>query len=136
MEAQATHAGTRHEVQAHLVPHPLGLAGSGGGCAQLLVLVQHDVTQYIEAQLEVKKRVLPAPGAGSWGSSKEPSSARADLDAAAAASNSSMARHHKAVTVLFADIRGFTTMCNTLPPEEVMMFLNGMFTAFDALVRH
>ncbi|GFH19911.1 guanylate cyclase domain-containing protein [Haematococcus lacustris] len=45
-----------HEVQAHLVPHPLGLAGSGGGCAQLLVLVQHDVTQYIEAQLEVKKR--------------------------------------------------------------------------------
>ncbi|KAL6762507.1 guanylate cyclase, partial [Haematococcus lacustris] len=33
-----------------------------------------------------------------------------------------------------ADIRGFTTMCNTLPPEEVMMFLNGMFTAFDALV--
>ncbi|KAJ9530129.1 hypothetical protein QJQ45_023407 [Haematococcus lacustris] len=80
------------------------------------------------------QRVLPAPGAGSWGSSKEPSSARADLDAAAAASNSSMARHHKAVTVLFADIRGFTTMCNTLPPEEVMMFLNGMFTAFDALV--
>ncbi|KAJ9529206.1 hypothetical protein QJQ45_007864 [Haematococcus lacustris] len=47
---------------------------------------------------------------------------------------SSMARHHACVTVLFADIRGFTTMCNTLPPEEVMMFLNGMFTAFDALV--
>ncbi|GFH24477.1 guanylate cyclase soluble subunit beta-2, partial [Haematococcus lacustris] len=46
---------------------------------------------------------------------------------------SSMARHHACVTVLFADIRGFTTMCNTLPPEEVMMFLNGMFTAFDAL---
>jgi class 3 adenylate cyclase len=41
------------------------------------------------------------------------------------------------VTVLFADIRGFTTMSGHMPPEEVVRFLNAFFgEAVDAVERH
>ncbi|MFN7135645.1 MAG: adenylate/guanylate cyclase domain-containing protein, partial [Myxococcales bacterium] len=41
------------------------------------------------------------------------------------------------VSVLFADICGFTTLSQRLPPEELVVLLDGMFLAFDALVeRH
>ncbi|KAL6753647.1 hypothetical protein V8C86DRAFT_3102635 [Haematococcus lacustris] len=36
-----------------------------------------------------------------------------------------LARHHEAITVLFADITSFTSMCSQLPPTEIMSFLNG-----------
>ncbi|KAJ9529778.1 hypothetical protein QJQ45_014541 [Haematococcus lacustris] len=45
-----------------------------------------------------------------------------------------LARHHEAITVLFADITSFTSMCSQLPPTEIMSFLNGLFTEFDELV--
>ncbi len=38
------------------------------------------------------------------------------------------------VTVLFADIVGFTPMSASLTPNEVVTLLNGLFTAFDHLV--
>ena len=38
------------------------------------------------------------------------------------------------VTVLFADIVGFTPMSASLTPNEVVTLLNGLFTAFDRLV--
>ncbi|GFR52992.1 hypothetical protein Agub_g15682 [Astrephomene gubernaculifera] len=44
-----------------------------------------------------------------------------------------LATCHRHVTVLFADIVGFTSMCNCLEPMEVMTFLNGLFTRFDSL---
>ncbi|GIL86296.1 hypothetical protein Vretimale_13714 [Volvox reticuliferus] len=44
-----------------------------------------------------------------------------------------LATAHRCVTVLFADIVGFTTMCNCLEPLEVMNFLNGLYTRFDSL---
>ncbi len=37
------------------------------------------------------------------------------------------------VTVLFADIVGFTKMAEFKPPEEVVGMLNGIFSSFDAL---
>jgi class 3 adenylate cyclase len=41
------------------------------------------------------------------------------------------------ITVLFADIRGFTTMSGQMPPEEVVRFLNAFFgEAVDAVERH
>lgn len=41
------------------------------------------------------------------------------------------------VTVLFADIRGFTTMSGHMPPEEVVRFLNAFFgEAVDAVERN
>ncbi|GIL53829.1 hypothetical protein Vafri_9470 [Volvox africanus] len=44
-----------------------------------------------------------------------------------------LATAHRCVTVLFADIVGFTTMCNCLEPLDIMNFLNGLYTRFDSL---
>ncbi len=38
-----------------------------------------------------------------------------------------------AVTILFADIVDFTPRANSMPPEEVVTFLNSVFTEFDRL---
>ncbi|KXZ52429.1 hypothetical protein GPECTOR_9g473 [Gonium pectorale] len=44
-----------------------------------------------------------------------------------------LATTHRCVTVLFADIVGFTSMCDCLEPLQVMAFLNSLFTRFDSL---
>jgi class 3 adenylate cyclase len=41
-----------------------------------------------------------------------------------------------AVTILFADIVDFTPRASTMPPEEVVRFLNRVFTEFDRLTDH
>jgi class 3 adenylate cyclase len=46
-----------------------------------------------------------------------------------------LARHHKGVTICFADIRGFTSTCSRLAPEDVMQFLNHLFGLFDVLLK-
>ncbi|KAG2485340.1 hypothetical protein HYH03_015921 [Edaphochlamys debaryana] len=43
-----------------------------------------------------------------------------------------LATWHPQVTVLFADIQGFTPMCKQLPPAVVMKFLNDLFVGFDS----
>ncbi|KAG2485334.1 hypothetical protein HYH03_015916 [Edaphochlamys debaryana] len=43
-----------------------------------------------------------------------------------------LATWHPQVTVLFADIQGFTPMCKQLPPTVVMKFLNDLFVRFDS----
>ncbi|EFJ39470.1 guanylyl and adenylyl cyclase family member [Volvox carteri f. nagariensis] len=48
--------------------------------------------------------------------------------------NQDMARAHEEVTVLFADIASFTSMCGQVPSPRVMVFLNDLFTTFDQLV--
>ncbi|KAG2424076.1 hypothetical protein HYH02_015232 [Chlamydomonas schloesseri] len=45
-----------------------------------------------------------------------------------------LATAHPCVTVLFADIQGFTPMCKVLPPQTVMRFLNTLFSRFDAML--
>ncbi|GFR48999.1 hypothetical protein Agub_g11019 [Astrephomene gubernaculifera] len=42
-----------------------------------------------------------------------------------------LATSHDEVTLLFADIQGFTPMCKILEPRVVMTFLNDLFTRFD-----
>lgn len=37
------------------------------------------------------------------------------------------------ITVLFADVVGFTPMCREVPPQTVMAFLNDLFSRFDEL---
>ena len=44
-----------------------------------------------------------------------------------------IAEHYDSVSVLFADIVGFTPMSETLSPAEMVAVLNGVFTHFDAL---
>ena len=40
------------------------------------------------------------------------------------------------VSVLFADIVGFTSLAGSIPAGEVVDFLNGLFTRFDAAAQH
>src|SRR3954451_24061219 len=44
-----------------------------------------------------------------------------------------IADHYSKVTVLFADIVGFTSMSQTREPTEIVSLLNGLFTRFDAI---
>jgi class 3 adenylate cyclase len=48
---------------------------------------------------------------------------------------SSIADSFAEVTVMFADIVGFTTLSGQIPPAEVVEFLNNLFTRFDALAQ-
>ncbi|KAG2495778.1 hypothetical protein HYH03_006023 [Edaphochlamys debaryana] len=44
-----------------------------------------------------------------------------------------LATHHESITVLFADIKGFTQMSKEVPAAAVMIFLNDLYTRFDSL---
>ncbi|GIL78976.1 hypothetical protein Vretifemale_8354 [Volvox reticuliferus] len=44
------------------------------------------------------------------------------------------ATDHEQVTILFADIVGFTSMCKEVPAKAVMKFLNDLYTRFDTLL--
>ncbi|KAF5832535.1 hypothetical protein DUNSADRAFT_11530 [Dunaliella salina] len=44
-----------------------------------------------------------------------------------------LARAHKGVTLLFMDIVGFTAMSKAVEPQEIMVFLNTLFSLFDQL---
>ncbi|GFR42209.1 hypothetical protein Agub_g3100, partial [Astrephomene gubernaculifera] len=46
----------------------------------------------------------------------------------------SLATWHPAVTILFADCVGFTSMCHAAQPLEVMAFLNQLYSRFDAMI--
>ncbi|GLC70712.1 hypothetical protein PLESTF_001025500 [Pleodorina starrii] len=45
-----------------------------------------------------------------------------------------LATSHSALTLLFCDIQGFTTMCNSVRPAIVMAFLNDLYTRLDAML--
>ena len=42
-----------------------------------------------------------------------------------------IADHFPEVTVLFADIVGFTTMSGSMPPSDLVTMLNDLFSTFD-----
>ncbi len=48
--------------------------------------------------------------------------------------NQLLATRHDQVTVMFADITGFTPMCSLQEPMTVMSFLNNLFSRFDDLL--
>ncbi|KAF5833793.1 nucleotide cyclase [Dunaliella salina] len=45
-----------------------------------------------------------------------------------------LATFHDSVTILFADIKGFTSMVNQLHPSQVMLFLNSLYSVWDSLL--
>eukprot|EP00798_Chlamydomonas_sp_ICE-L_P019701 gene19701-26393_t len=45
-----------------------------------------------------------------------------------------IARRHENVTIMFADVVGFTKACTEMEPEQVMSFLNVLFKSFDDLL--
>ncbi|KXZ54068.1 hypothetical protein GPECTOR_5g175 [Gonium pectorale] len=56
------------------------------------------------------------------------------LQRSSAAQLASVATAHPCVTIMFADIVGFTSMCKQVTPLEVMTFLNALYSRFDALL--
>ncbi|PNH03287.1 Guanylate cyclase soluble subunit beta-2 [Tetrabaena socialis] len=102
-----------HEVIMRPVADPMS-------SEPVLLLVQTDVTSRVRAEtqlldaLEAEHRLL------------------ADIFPAHI-DPSSLATHHECITVLFADIRGFTEMSKQVPPATVMRFLNSLYTRFDSL---
>lgn len=44
-----------------------------------------------------------------------------------------IAKRHEQVTVLFADLVGFTPLASTMPPEKTVGLLNRIFSRFDDL---
>lgn len=52
-------------------------------------------------------------------------------------SNTVIADRHDDASILFADMEGFTSQANDTPPDELVRFLNRVFSDFDGLVeRH
>ncbi|GIL79504.1 hypothetical protein Vretifemale_8788, partial [Volvox reticuliferus] len=45
-----------------------------------------------------------------------------------------LATTHSEVTLLFADIPGFTPMCNEVEPRQTMTLLNELYSRYDALL--
>ena len=48
--------------------------------------------------------------------------------------NEARAMDYSKVTILFSDIKGFTTICNRCQPMQVVGMLNTLYTRFDALL--
>ena len=46
----------------------------------------------------------------------------------------SLATEHPEVTILFADIKGYTSMCHELTGAQVLLFLNRIFSVLDSLL--
>ena len=47
-----------------------------------------------------------------------------------------IAQAYDEVTILFADVCGFTTYSSHIAPEELVLFLNQLFTCFDDIAEH
>ncbi|KAG2499263.1 hypothetical protein HYH03_002841 [Edaphochlamys debaryana] len=143
-----------HEVRAAAVVDPC----SG---ARLLVVMQKDVTAKVEAERHIAQvsetehrlleQVFPrhvlAYMTEQGFDQPQPQPLQPALSAAADGSAqlnpawrpcvrdcTQLATWHPQVTVLFADIQGFTPMCKELPAAVVMKFLNDLFVRFDSLL--
>ncbi|GLI59742.1 hypothetical protein VaNZ11_001692, partial [Volvox africanus] len=110
-----------------------------------LLLMQTDVTVKVSAERHIAlvsetehrllEQIFPrhvlaymTEEGGPWGTPENPDSNRwrpmvRDIN--------KLATSHDEVTLLFADIQGFTPMCKVLEPRVVMAFLNDLFTRFD-----
>ncbi|GAX84156.1 hypothetical protein CEUSTIGMA_g11579.t1 [Chlamydomonas eustigma] len=126
--------GCWHDVQ--LMPYKDAKTGR-----QMLLLVQSDVTERVERELIMTqlnefqigmldqmfpRHVLKHIAGGEI--------LRATTIDHSMDHVSRLASSHDNVSIMFMDIVGFTTMSKQIQPQEVMIFLNALFTLFDDLV--
>ncbi|GFH08277.1 guanylate cyclase domain-containing protein [Haematococcus lacustris] len=86
--------------------------------------LEKTLTELTEAQLSMLSQIFPRHVI-------EALSMGADIDVDTIAR---LARSHTGVSILFMDIAGFTAMSKDVPAEEVIIFLNILFSHFDMLV--
>ncbi|KAG2490262.1 hypothetical protein HYH03_011217 [Edaphochlamys debaryana] len=140
-----------HEVHAAAVEDP----DSG---ARYLVVMQRDVTAKVEAErhiaqvAEIEHRLLeqvfprhvlaymteegcqPAAAPEDEGPGADNAAPSTPTWRPQVRDCTRLATWHLQVTILFADIQGFTPMCKQLPACVVMKFLNDLFVRFDSLL--
>ncbi|KXZ50157.1 hypothetical protein GPECTOR_17g793 [Gonium pectorale] len=93
-----------------------------------LVQAQHQVSRMHRQQEVLLRQILPRQPA-------EPDVVEPDGTIRLTCRDvMSFATWHESVTVLFADIKGFTTMSQQLHPARVMLFLDTLYNAFDCLL--
>ncbi|KXZ51758.1 hypothetical protein GPECTOR_11g202 [Gonium pectorale] len=127
----------------------------------VMVLLQHDVTAKVVAERHVMmvmdaghrllEQIFPrhvlqhmaesftraGAAVGAAAGSYSPQLAQNDirrLRMPALQDCNALATSHPQVTLLFADIKGFTPMCGELEPSAVMRMLNELFSRFDDLL--
>lgn len=134
-----------HDVQ-------ISLTAERSKAAELYVVVQVDVSDVVlaeqrlfnirEQEAALLQEILPQPVIDRLLASlyRSPEQSGAPSDAVAGGMLLStqdvhdLATYHEEVTIMFADIRGFTAMSQSVHPSQVMQFLNVLYSAFDALL--
>ncbi|KAJ9513961.1 hypothetical protein QJQ45_021029 [Haematococcus lacustris] len=140
-EEQAHKPGNRHKarqqqaVQPQLSmpptqPRPPAVPGSEGAKLRHAKLSNVLETE-AEGGLDVELDRSSCQQQGEFGSSSSsllvsPQLSRADV--------MRLSTWHESVSILFTDIRGFTDMSQQLHPSSVMLFLNHLYSIFDALL--
>jgi class 3 adenylate cyclase len=127
-----------HDIRACIVDHPF-VPGS-----RAIALVQHDMTRHVElpqklaTMLEAEHSLLENIFPCHVLEHITLSSGRSHTEAMASRVTAiekphKLASSHENITVLFADVVGFTPMCHKLPADTVMAFLNDLFSRLDDL---
>lgn len=137
-----THAVLQHDVTARvLAERRLALVAE----TQHRLLAQLFPRHVLQGITRLQLAAAPAPaGAASQPSSPAaaasaaavppPRKSATGVGAAAAVDYAPLATWHEQVTLLCADVVGFTPMCSVVHPAAVMAMLNDLFSRFDALL--
>ncbi|GLI59737.1 hypothetical protein VaNZ11_001685 [Volvox africanus] len=94
-------------------------------------LLEQIFPHHVLAYMTEEDNSLRACSSSAMGTVSLPSVGSRKPMAAPARDINKLATYHHQVTLLFADIQGFTPMCKVLEPRVVMAFLNDLFTRFD-----
>ncbi|GLI63336.1 hypothetical protein VaNZ11_006256 [Volvox africanus] len=139
-----------HEVSITLLDGDCK-AAAGVNDEPMLLLMQTDVTarvraerriaRVLEAEHQLLESIFPrhvlelAATTAQNGDDRGGGAARYRLAQLPLPQNSaSTATYHPMVTVLFADIKGFTSLCHQIPATRVMDFLNNLYSRLDTLL--
>jgi adenylate cyclase len=121
LEVDTTAASLRPPAQAHEWTSLIGLVGGGGVALMLSLMIAPRFSRPLEALGEAFRGYIPRPMA----------------DAILRGVAPRIAGERKRITVLFSDIRGFTSMSDNLRPEDVVARLGEYFERMvEIAMRH
>ncbi len=121
LEVDATAESLKPPTRAHLLTSLLGRAGGAGVALMLSLMIAPRFSRPLEALGEAFRGYIPRPMA----------------DAILRGDAPRIAGERKRITVLFSDIRGFTSMSDGLRPEDVVARLGEYFERMvEIAMRH